>query len=182
MNRSASSTYELSGAGITPVAASQEQSQARSQPVADPAAGVDQPLWTRRQVVLLAVGLGVGLAVIAFSWYGSSGTRHPADQVRWVAVSVAGLALSTLVNVGWVLRSRRAIGLELRTLPAQLGWDTSSTPTRSGPAAADVFVSAARSTLYHRSGCALAGGRTVESATRAAHERANLSPCEVCQP
>ena len=53
-----------------------------------------RPLWTRSQLAGLGTALAVGLAVIGGSWFGSSGTRRPADQVRWVAVSLVGLALA----------------------------------------------------------------------------------------
>ena len=140
-----------------------------------------RPLWTRSQLAGLGTALAVGVAVIGVSWFGSSGTRRPADQVRWVAVSLVGLALATLANVAWILRSRRAISHELRALPTTLGWLTAT----SGPQAEqrqDSCVTAAPSTLYHRPECAFAAGRTVRTAPVEAHRAAGLQPCEVCQP
>ena len=140
-----------------------------------------RPLWTRSQLAGLGTALAVGVAVIGVSWFGSSGTRRPADQVRWVAVSLVGLALATLANVAWILRSRRAISHELRALPTTLGWLTAT----SGPQAEqrqDSYVTAAPSTLYHRRECAFAAGRTVRTAPVEAHRAAGLQPCEVCQP
>jgi len=140
-----------------------------------------RPLWTRSQLAGLGTALVVGLAVIGGSWFGSSGTRRPADQVRWVAVSLVGLALATLANVAWILRSRRAIGHELRALPSALGWLTApSGPESEEPR--DSCVTAAPSTLYHRPGCAFAAGRAMRTAPVEAHRAAGLQPCEVCQP
>ena len=140
-----------------------------------------RPLWTRSHLAGLGTALAVGVAVIGLSWFGSGGTRRPADQVRWVAVSLVGLALATLANVAWILRSRRAIGHELRALPSTLGWLTAT----SGPQAEqhqDSCVTAAPSTLYHRPECAFAAGRAVRTAPVEAHRAAGLQPCEVCQP
>ena len=140
-----------------------------------------RPLWTRSQLAGLGTALAAGVALIAGSWFGSSGTRRPADQVRWVAVSLVGLGLATLANVAWILRSRRAIGHELRALPSTLGWLTAT----SGPESEepqDSCVTAAPSTLYHRPGCAFAGGRAMRTAPVEAHRAAGLQPCEVCQP
>jgi hypothetical protein len=142
----------------------------------------DLPLWTRSHLALLSVMAGVGLAVIAVSWYGSSGTRQPSQQVRWVAVSIVGLTVSAVANVAWVLRCRRVIGRALRTLPATLGWVGSSASQAAAPESEEIFVTAAPSTLYHRPDCVFAAGRTVRSASPAAHQRAGLSPCEVCEP
>ena len=140
-----------------------------------------RPLWTRSQLAGLGTALAVGLAVIGGSWFGSSGTRRPADQVRWVAVSLVGLALATLANVAWILRSRRAIGHELRALPSTLGWLTAPSGPESGEPQ-DSCVTAAPSTLYHRPGCAFAAGRAVRTAPVEAHRALGLQPCEVCQP
>jgi hypothetical protein len=140
------------------------------------------PLWTRRDLILLAVGLGIGLVVIAVSWYGSSGTRQPSRQVRWVAVSIIGLALSAVTNVAWVLRCRRAIGRGLRSLPATFGWVRQPSATVDRPGQEEIFVSSGASTLYHRRACVFAEGRAVRSGSRDDHQRAGLSPCEVCEP
>ena len=140
-----------------------------------------RPLWNRSQLAGLGTALAVGVAVIGVSWFGSSGTRRPVDQVRWVAVSLVGLALATLANVAWILRSRRAISHELRAMPTTLGWLTAT----SGPQAEqgqDSCVTAAPSTLYHRPGCVFAAGRAVRTAPVEAHRAAGLQPCEVCQP
>jgi hypothetical protein len=142
----------------------------------------DLPLWTRRDVIVLGGGIGIGLAMIAGSWYGSSGTRQPSQQVRWVAVSIVGLALSALTNLAWVLRCRQAIGRALRTLPVTLGWVGRPSAQAVEPGSEEIFVAAASSTLYHRSACVFAEGRAVRSGSRDGHQRAGLSPCEVCQP
>jgi uncharacterized membrane protein YidH (DUF202 family) len=140
------------------------------------------PLWTRRDLIVLAVGLGIALVVIALSWYGSSGTRQPSRQVRWVAVSIIGLTLSAVTNAVWLLRSRRAIGRGLRSLPATLGWVGQPTATVARPGREEIFVASGSSTLYHRPACVFAEGRADRSGPRDQHQRAGLSPCEVCEP
>lgn len=139
-----------------------------------------RPLWGRAQLAGLATCLTVGLAVIGLSWFGSSGTRRPADQVRWVALSLVGLALAAVANVAWVLRSRRAISHEVRALPDVLGWR----PGAVGRAdeGEDSCVTAPPSTLYHRPDCVFAADRAVRTASAQSHRAGGLEPCEVCQP
>jgi hypothetical protein len=144
---------------------------------------IDEPLWARKHLVALGLAAGAGLAMIVISWYGSSGTRQPSQQVRWVPLSIIGLAVSAFANVTWVLRCRRVIGGAVRALPALLGWVGSGATPPSESLQEEAFVTAAPATLYHRRHCVFAAsGRTLRSAPRAAHERAGLSPCEVCQP
>lgn len=107
-------------------------------------------------------------------------------QLILVNVAVAALVASGCVNMAWLLRGRRAVGLRYRELFGRLGAEVDATPPPSVTTTADAdsasLIAGDGLIRYHRPGCALAAGRDWPSATRADHEQAGRQPCGVCRP
>lgn len=108
------------------------------------------------------------------------------EQLILVNVAVAALVASGCVNVAWLLRGRRAVGLRYRELFGRLGTavDAAPSPGVTTTADADVaaFIAGEGLIRYHRPGCALAAGRDWPSGTRVSHEEEGRQPCGVCRP
>jgi hypothetical protein len=128
-----------------------------------------------------------GGALIALGWVGASGTRVVSDQLPWLVTAIAGLGLAALGQGVWILSGRRTLGrgfVAVLPAPARRAEEaepaTDSRIERSDDGA--LVAVDGRVRLYHRRACAFVQGKSTTPAQRAAHERAERTPCEVCQP
>ena len=151
-------------------------------------------LWGAEDLLRWVITCGLGGIVIVVAWYIAAGEATFGQQVGPLDVAVAGLLLSGVGNLAWLLHGRRALGERRRLLLPDVvepGADVTahavpvSPVPASGHAASveDVFLSGEGMERYHRADCALAAGRTGwTTATRREHEQAGRRPCGVCRP
>lgn len=149
-------------------------------------------LWGAEDLLRWAITTGLGGIVIAVAWYVAAGEATFAQQVGPLDAAVAGLLLSGVGNLAWLLHGRRALGERRRLLLPDLAMampDPQSVLVAplSPPATAgtmdDVFLAGEGMERFHRPDCALAAGRTGwTTATRREHEEAGRRPCGVCRP
>jgi len=132
--------------------------------------------------------VAVGAAAIIVAWAGTSNTVEVSDQVDWAPLGLAGVTLIALGLLGSVLIARRAVLLRLAHLAPLVAEPTAPLPVdkagsllRAG-GVDDVLLAAPRMARYHRAGCPLTSGKTVEPGGRAEHEQAGRRPCGVCRP
>jgi len=150
-------------------------------------------LWGAEDLLRWAITTGLGGIVIAVAWYIAAGEATFAQQVGPVDAALAGLLLSGVGNLAWLLHGRRAVGERRRLLLPDVATAASGDPqpvlgvptsTPSGTAAMDqVFLAGEGMERFHRPECPLAAGRTGwTTATRREHEEAGRRPCGVCRP
>jgi hypothetical protein len=151
-------------------------------------------LWGAEDLLRWAITTGLGGIVIAVGWYIAAGEATFAQQVGPLDAALAGLLLSGLGNLVWLLHGRRALGERRRLLLPDVADVTAGAAARgiavgapltatSETAVADVFLAGEGMERFHRPGCALAAGRTGwTTATRQEHEEAGRRPCGVCRP
>ena len=149
--------------------------------------------WGSTERVLLSVGWTLAVCAVGFAWFATSDEAVLDDQVRWVAVAVAGMMVAGAVSGAWLLAGRRAVGLRARQalplpdegeiaevidLRAKVLADGASTT------GADTVVPVAASGMryFHRPECLLARGKPVDAAEAAEHIRAGRIACQVCRP
>ena len=120
----------------------------------DPSPGAP---WSPDQLARVIVGNTVGAVLVAVGWYQCATTGEVVrSRLTWLSVSVAGLAVAGLANGLWMaaIRARVAVGRDVahgevaRLVPSVLP---------AGADVADVVVSGAGMTRYHRPACELAG-------------------------
>lgn len=148
-------------------------------------------LWGAEDLLRWAITTGLGGVVIAVGWYIAAGEATFAQQVGPLDAALAGLLLSGVGNLAWLLHGRRALGERRRLLLPDVA-EVTAEPVLIGPlpapapvtaASEDVFLAGEGMERFHRPECALAAGRTGwTTATRREHEAAGKRPCGVCQP
>jgi hypothetical protein len=150
-------------------------------------------LWGAEDLLRWAITTGLGGIVIAVAWYIAAGEATFGQQVGPLDAALAGLLLSGVGNLVWLLHGRRALGERRRLLLPDVADATASaaahvvvvgTPRTAASAAtvADAFLAGEGMERFHRPGCALAAGRTGwTTATRQEHEEAGRRPCGVCR-
>jgi hypothetical protein len=150
-------------------------------------------LWGAEDLLRWVITVGLGGIVVALSWYIAAGEATFGQQVGPIDAALAGLLLSGIGNLAWLLHGRRALGeRRLMLLPdvadALSNEQAPAEPVvlagSSSPASQDaVFLAGAGMERYHRPDCALAAGRAGwMTATRTEHEDAGRRPCGVCRP
>ena len=148
-------------------------------------------LWGAEDFLRWAITTGLGGIVIAVGWYIAAGEATFAQQVGPLDAALAGLLLSGVGNLAWLLHGRRALGERRRLLlPDLVEAAVNPQPVPVGPFSTpdagtmdDVFLAGEGMERYHRTECALAAGRTGwATATRRQHEEAGRRPCGVCSP
>ena len=140
--------------------------------------------WNRAATVELAAAFAVGAVVLGVAWFGASGATVIADQIPWLNLAVLGAVLPGIAAGRWVLRGHQAVRRRTDDLSggfwiSGLGDVLQPVPTANGR---EGFVSHPAMTRYHRSGCLAAAGKAVALESRAVHERAGRTPCEMCRP
>jgi len=138
----------------------------------------DQSPWSTRQIGQWSVLTGVGVALMSVAWNAASRELRFADMLGWLELSLAGLLLTGLANVGWYLGARRAV-VRLRSA---LMANVAPAPVAAVTEAGSLPVSADPMRRYHRPGCQLVLGRAVNAESRDAHEAAGRVPCGMCRP
>ncbi|MGP0032697.1 MAG: hypothetical protein ACLPVF_19610 [Acidimicrobiales bacterium] len=164
--------------------------------------------WSAEDFIRWVIAVALGGIVVAVSWYVCAGYASFYRQIGPLDAAVAGVLLSGLGNVMWLLRGRRAVGERRRALlpdaiPDAIG--DSIEAAISGPVGAvrkvsgdvggaeprlitekmetgELFVSGEGLLRYHRPDCALAADRRWAGATRSEQEAAGRLPCGVCRP
>ena len=149
-------------------------------------------LWGAEDLLRWVITTGLGGIVIAVAWYVAAGEATFAQQVGPIDAALAGLLLSGIGNLAWLLHGRRALGERRRLLlPDVTGAGAQPQPALLGPLAVsstaatmdEVFLAGEGMERFHRPGCSLAAGRTGwRTATRQEHEAAGRRPCGVCRP
>ena len=140
------------------------------------AAPSEIPLWTRRDVAVLAVLLAVGGVLVALSWFFAAGRADAGDQLVFVSLAVVGTLLGAIGAALWTAHGRRLINLRRALL---LG--TAPPPAAVG-AVATALVAGPSGKWFHRADCLLAEGRGWPTSSRAQHESAGRHACPGCKP
>jgi hypothetical protein len=161
---------------------------------------VPSVLWGAEDLLRWVITVGLGGIVVTVSWYVCAGDTQFSQQVGPTDAAIAGLLLSGIGNLAWLLHGRRALGERRRSLlsdvavggldqPTPVGTRRrlGSTPQTESPVAPTaeetLFVAGEGMQRFHRPDCALAAGRTSWSASpRHEHEVAGRQPCGVCRP
>lgn len=149
-------------------------------------------LWGAEDLLRWVITTGLGGIVITVAWYVAAGEATFGQQVGPLDAALAGLLLSGVGNLAWLLHGRRALGERRRLLLSDVTEATADPqPVLVGPlplpattgTVDDVFLAGEGMERYHRRHCALAAGRTGwTTATRRKHEEAGRRPCGVCCP
>lgn len=170
------------------------RTRARSLDQSRRAASARPVLWGAEDLLRWVIAAGLGGIVIAVGWYIAAGEATFGQQVGPLDAALAGLFLSAVGNLGWLLRGRRALGERRKLLlPNVVGTAASEVAPAvvvhpvlspsSAASASEVFLAGEGMERYHRPDCALAAGRTGwTTATRREHEVAGRRPCGVCRP
>lgn len=170
------------------------QTRAHSFDASRPVASVHPLLWGAEDLLRWAITMGLGGIVIAVAWYIAAGEATFGQQVGPLDAALAGLLLSGVGNLAWLLHGRRALGERRRLLlpdVADAMGNAGAQAVAVGPlstsasaaSAADVFVAGEGMARFHRPDCALATGRMGwTTVTRREHEDAGRRPCGVCRP
>lgn len=150
------------------------------QPRRDPTA----LLWTTQDLVAVVVANVVGVVLLAWAWWVTSGSDTPDAKLAWLNVSALGVAVAGVGNGWWLARGRRQVvaarvAVFSRAVPASARAVPGSVPLPVGDA---VLLAAPGTSRYHRPGCPMVAGKAAAAAPRRAHERAGRRPCEVCEP
>jgi hypothetical protein len=158
-------------------------------------------LWGAEDFLRWVITVGLGGIVVVVAWYVAAGQSTFSQQVAPLDAALAGLLLSGIGNLAWLLHGRRALGERRRLLlpdvaPAttvgealqapveeEPGLVAAATPPAGTISAGEVFLAGAGMERYHRPDCALAAGRAGwTTATRLEHEAAGRKACGVCRP
>jgi hypothetical protein len=111
------------------------------------------------------------------------------DELAWLNLGVAGLAIAAMSNATWLLRGRESVSFgRVALLPGAAAIAELVDPCdlylrlehreQSGA----TFATGDRLARYHRPDCPFIAGRSVELDGRDVFERNGLLPCEVCEP
>jgi hypothetical protein len=135
------------------------------------------------------VTLGIGVAAVAASWLGTSGTTSYTRQVHWVVLGVGGIIVEGTGIAIWLLSGMRLLRqrqtqLKYRVRVNLLSRDSAPPRPSEVESVSKVrpvrFVSGRDMTRFHLPDCPLVRGKVAQAATRSAHERAGRQPCGVC--
>jgi len=138
--------------------------------------------WSLAGVVAIYVTTGLGLALVAASWWGTSGTVVVHDELPWLQVGIVGLVVLGTGNGVWLLAGRRAVGQRRRLLVADVDVDSLPRPGVAVTAEHPLPVAATGMRRFHRPECPLALGKPVVAATPDEHLEAGRAPCGICRP
>lgn len=121
--------------------------------------------WLPRETRgVAAAGIGC-LVLLAVCWYRASGEGHTSDQMPWLDLGAAGVALYWILAGRVVARARRRVAarreLQFAAL-AQPRWGRTGAPVSAG--SSDAFVRAPGMSLAHRPQCPLVAGKPTEPA------------------
>jgi hypothetical protein len=123
-----------------------------------------------------------GIALLAWSWWQSSGTGKLDRQTTWTAVGVLAVSLIAFGNFLWVSSGRRAVRLRRDQLAAAIEQaEFVALPGSSGASTTvSSYVAVAGSNRYHRDTCLLVRGKQAQR-LRTGRTMNGLRPCEMCE-
>lgn len=135
--------------------------------------------WSLAEARTSFLGAVAGAAIIAWSWWESSGTGHLSQQTAWGNAGVLGIVLIGGSAFIWVTSGRRAVKARRDScaerleelLPGQVSVKDLSSGTG--------YVILAGSHRYHRGDCLLVAGKNHQAAPTGS---ADLTACEMCLP
>jgi hypothetical protein len=152
--------------------------------------------WSRLGGQLGMGCIAVGLLAIGLAWNGAAGIDFVQGQLPYLlSGGFLGLALvvlgAALIVTQGSRRDRAMLEAQLRELNQSISRLSSA---MGGPVAANGGMSAAGvgamsgdtvvvgQSSFHRAGCRLIEGKSLDTTTRTAAEAEGLSPCRVCRP
>jgi len=135
--------------------------------------------WRLVDLLVLWATLAVGALLLVLAWWGASATADQSSQIAWINLGVAGVIVSGVGSVLWVLKGRRAVGARrLRLLPEDAWPQQAAAAEPAKPR----LVTAAGLTRYHVESCPMVTGKRTRPASAGRHRAAGLHPCGVCRP
>lgn len=138
------------------------------------------PLFAPRRVRLLYLVHAVALVLVGVAALGTSNTGDFSEQTNWTALAILGLLGGGLASTGAVLTGRREVGRRQAKLARTIAgaFERASTPDTAD---ASRFATPPMS-HYHREDCPMVRGKGPVAASIAQHQRAERTPCAVCEP
>ncbi len=138
-------------------------------------------LWSRADLVRLAIGIATGGVVVAVAWNGAATRSQLDDQTGFIVLGVAGFLVAVLAQSLWLKRGRRAVGAYATTIQASVAAlvERPSATPMTGP---DGLVATGDMRHFHLPDCPIAAGRGWSAEPRRYHETAGRTPCGICQP
>lgn len=138
--------------------------------------------WQSHEIRAAACGITVGLAVIAVSWWGASGTADENDQVGYVAVGLAGVLLVGAFNGTFLISSRRAVLLRQHAFLGTVAGVFARAPAASSEEDMRRLVAVPGMSLYHLAACQFVHGKDVVAVPSDEPTRLGRRPCGACNP
>ena len=124
----------------------------------------------------------VGVVLLAWGWWQSSGTAKVGDAVPGVVLGVVAALAVVMGGLSWVAAGRRAVRGRRREMVARLEVSALLGPTRADDMSVAVLVAVAGSPRYHREDCVLVRGKKVERMPEGVRLIRRRTPCEMCEP
>jgi hypothetical protein len=151
----------------------------RARPVHDGA----EP-WARRDALLPALFIVLGLVGLLVGWLGISDTVSLSRQSRWLGLGIGSVVLGALGVVLWLVagltnlgRLRREVFTDLARRAAE---DAQPEPDRIEHATHWGIVNGMRH--HHRADCELLEGKDVRRLDAAEVAASGTQPCGICRP
>lgn len=154
--------------------------------------------WSLSEARTAFVTTAVGLGLLAWAWWQSSGTGNAQhareidalkgigmhDHATYTVVGVVAVMVIGIGSLSWVLSGRRAVQLRHDEIIGRIESATAVAATSSIGASADdiALVAVAGSQRYHRTFCLLVRGKHVRQVSSAGGPPNGLRPCEMCEP
>ena len=138
-------------------------------------------LWSRADLVRLAVGIATGGVVVAVAWNGAATRSQLDDQTGFIVLGVAGFLVAVLAQSVWLKRGRRAVATYATTIQASVAAFVEQ-PSVTPMIGTDGLVATAGMLHFHRPDCPIAAGRGWSAEPRRSHEAAGRTPCGICTP
>lgn len=133
--------------------------------------------------VRFALSAGVvGVVLLAWGWWQSSGTAKVGDAVPGVVLGVMAALAVVAGGLSWVAAGRRAVQARRQEIVARLEESALLGPTRAGDSSVAALVAVAGSSRFHRDDCLLVRGKKVDRLPDGVRRLRRRTPCEMCQP
>lgn len=143
-----------------------------------PAATVPWSFADARMAFALA---SIGVVILVWTWWGSSGSAHASDQTAWTVGGIVGVGAIAAGELMWFLPARRAVRERRAAVIVRLDAIVGPGPAQSPPEPSQV-VALRGSPRYHRPDCFLVVGKQARTLRAGSRQLARLRPCEMCEP
>jgi len=140
--------------------------------------------WSIADARLAASTLAVGVALLSWGWWTSSGTATLNQAVSGVALGVVAAIAVVGGSLTWVTAGRRSVRQRRHDVLGRLA-DSDLLEHLAGsssPSSDDGLVGLVGSSRYHRGDCLLVQGKRVQQLSRLTRPTRDRTPCEMCQP